>query len=345
GRHVLLPGLAASQLPSSALAQGGWLAPLKQEVFSTGALSVVLAGLTVFAATTSLVYVRERARWHRRETALAGELEATRGQHDRLTALLASDPQVVVSWAGRHTEPVFEGDSGFLGAPGATLALAYGSWAPPADAKKLELATDALKDRGESFGMTLRSKTGPFIDIEGRPVAGRAVIRFREVTGERARVMALQNDLERLGTEHQALAGLLGGLPQPAWTRNPEGRLSWCNSAYARAVEVADGSEAVKGGVELLDRSEREAAAKARREGRTFTARAPAVIAGQRRTLDILEMATPTGFAGFATDMSELEAVRTDLQRQMDAHVRTLDRLKTAVAVFDASQRLVYRNA
>jgi PAS domain-containing protein len=157
--------------------------------------------------------------------------------------------------------------------------------------------------------------------------------------------MALQNDLERLGTEHQALAGLLGGLPQPAWTRNPEGRLSWCNAAYARAVEVADGSEAVKGGVELLDRSEREAAAKARREGRTFTARAPAVIAGQRRTLDILEMATPTGFAGFATDMSELEAVRTDLQRQMDAHVRTLDRLKTAVAVFDASQRLVYRNA
>ncbi|OYW66723.1 MAG: two-component sensor histidine kinase [Bosea sp. 12-68-7] len=345
GRYVLLPGLAASQLPSSALAQGGWLAPLKQEVFSTGALSVVLAGLTVFAATTSLVYVRERARWHRRETALAGELEATRGQHDRLTALLASDPQVVVSWAGRHTEPVFEGDSGFLGAPGATLALAYGSWAPPADAKKLELATDALKDRGESFGMTLRSKTGPFIDIEGRPVAGRAVIRFREVTGERARVMALQSDLERLGTEHQALAGLLGGLPQPAWTRNPEGRLSWCNAAYARAVEVADGSEAVKGGVELLDRSEREAAAKARREGRTFTARAPAVIAGQRRTLDILEMATPTGFAGFATDMSELEAVRTDLQRQMDAHVRTLDRLKTAVAVFDASQRLVYRNA
>ena len=41
----------------------------------------------------------------------------------------------------------------------------------------------------------------------------------------------------------------------------------------------------------------------------------------------------------------ELEAVRTDLQRQMDAHVRTLDQLPTAVAIFDGSQRLVFNNA
>src|SRR5690606_11683444 len=61
--------------------------------------------------------------------------------------------------------------------------------------------------------------------------------------------------------------------------------------------------------------------------------------------LDIMELPTATGYAGFATDMSELEAVRADLQRQMDAHVRTLDRLKTAVAVFDGTQRLVYRNS
>ena len=43
--------------------------------------------------------------------------------------------------------------------------------------------------------------------------------------------------------------------------------------------------------------------------------------------------------------MSELEAVRTDLQRQMDAHVRTLDQLPTAVAIFDGSQNLIFSNA
>ncbi|AMJ62398.1 sensor histidine kinase [Bosea sp. PAMC 26642] len=341
---MLLVALGAGATPADAFAQAA-LTPFRLELLSTSSLSVIMAGLITFAATTSILYVRERSRWQRREAELAGELEATRGHQDRLAALLAADPQVVVSWNGRDAVPVFEGDSGFLGAPGATLALAYGAWAPPAGAKRLELATDALKDRGEAFGFTLRSKTGPFIDVEGRPVAGRAVIRFREVTGERARLMALQTQLEQLTAEHTALTTLLAGLPQPAWLRGPDGRMTWSNAAYARAVEAPDGAEAARKGLELLDRSERDEAARARREGRMFSARAPVVVAGQRRTLDIIEMPTPTGSAGIATDMSELEAVRADLQRQMDAHVRTLDRLKTAVAVFDASQRLVYANS
>lgn len=347
GRRIgaALPGFAALQIPRSALAQTEWPAPLRQEFLGAGSLSLLLAALAVFAATTSLIYVLERARWQRRESELASELEAARGHQDRLAALLAADPQVVVSWNGRNAEPVIEGDSGFLGAPGATLALAYGAWAPPVEAKKLETATDALKERGEAFGFTLRAKAGAFIDVEGRPVAGRAVIRLREVTGERAQVMTLRGELERVAAEHAALNGLLSGLPQPAWTRTQDGRLNWVNAAYARAVEASDGADAVRNGLELLDRSERESATKARREGLAFSVRAPAVVAGERRTLDVLELPTATGFAGLATDMSELEAVRADLQRQMDAHVRTLDRLKTAVAVFNASQRLVYRNS
>ncbi|WP_439499658.1 ATP-binding protein [Bosea sp. (in: a-proteobacteria)] len=345
GRHLaLLPGFVIGGTSLPARAETDFLASLQLDTLSAGTLSTVLVGLVVFAATTSIVYVRERGRWQRRETELASELEAARGHQDRLAALLAADPQVVVSWNGQNAEPVFEGDSGFLGAPGAALALAYGSWAPPADAKRLELATDALKERGEAFGFTLRSRSGPFIDVEGRPVAGRAVIRFREVSGERARLMALQSEFDRVSADHATLSALLSALPQPVWTRAPDGRLNWANAAYARAVEAPAGPEAVKGGVELLDRSERESAARARDEGRAFAMRAPAVVAGQRHTLDILEVPTPTGYAGIATDMSELEAVRADLQRQMDAHVRTLDRLKTAVAVFDASQRLVYCN-
>lgn len=340
----LLAGFAASHLPDAALAQAEAAAPLNHGLLSAGSLSVVLAGLAVFAATTSIFYVRERSRWQRRETELASELEAARGHQERLSALLAADPQVVVSWKGRDASPVFEGDSGFLGAPGATLALAYGAWAPPADAKKLELATDALKERGEAFGLTLRAKAGAFIDVEGRPVAGRAVIRLREVTGERARLLTLQSELEAVASDRDALSALLSGLAQPAWMRSRDGRLNWVNAAYARAVEAADADAAVRNGLELFDRGEREAAAAARRDRAVFTARAPAIVAGQRRTLDMVELPTPAGFAGLATDMSELEAVRIDLQRQMDAHVRTLDRLKTAVAVFDAGQRLVYAN-
>ncbi|PZU84261.1 MAG: two-component sensor histidine kinase [Chelatococcus sp.] len=346
GLPALLPAFTVlpASGPALALAQAEWLAPMRPDLLNTSALSLVLAGVTVFAATTSFVYLRERSRWQRREAALAAELEAARGHQDRLSILLSADPQIVVSWNGRGAEPVFEGDSGFLGTTGGSLALAYGTWAAPADAKRLELATDALKDRGEAFGFTLRAKSGAFVDIEGRPVAGRAVIRLREVTGARAEAMTLRSDLARVTTDHDTLSSLLAGLPQPVWTRNAEGRLTWANAAYARAVDATDGAAAVAAGTELLDRNAREGAAKARRERQVFASRAPAVVAGQRRTLDVIEVPTPAGFAGIATDMSELEAVRADLQRQMDAHVRTLDRLKTAVAVFDASQHLLYRN-
>ncbi len=150
-RRMLSAGYvpALALLPVPAFAQSEWFAPAKLDLMSTGALSIILAGLTVFATTTSLVYVRERSRWQRREARLASELEAARGHQERLSILLAADPQVIASWNGRDAQPVFEGDSGFLGAPGAALALAYGSWAAPTDAKRLELATDGYQDAHE----------------------------------------------------------------------------------------------------------------------------------------------------------------------------------------------------
>src|SRR5690606_15592377 len=82
-----------------------------------------------------------------------------------------------------------------------------------------------------------------------------------------------------------------------------------------------------------------------RMSGGTFAARVTAFMAGQRCALDVMERPTAGGSAGIAVDVSELEAVRTDLQRQMDAHVRTLDQLPTAVAIFDAGQHLIFSNA
>lgn len=342
--RIVLPGLAGA-VPAPAFAQAETFLSLHGDLLSTGGLSLIFVGLVVFATTTSILYVRERSRWARREGELAAGLETARSHQERLGALLAADRQVVLSWDGPKASPVFEGDSGFLGIGGSAMALAYGSWAPPADAKRLEVATEALKERGEAFAFTFRAKGGHYVDVEGRPVAGRAVIRLREVGGERARALALETELSRVSSDHAALTTLLAGLPQPVWTRAIDGRLTWVNAAYARAVEAPDGQQAVQNGLELFDRSERDGAASARKEGRVFRTRAPVVMAGQRRIVDILETPTPSGYAGIATDMSELEAVRADLQRQMDAHVGTLDRLKTAVAVFDASQRLVYRNS
>jgi signal transduction histidine kinase len=71
----------------------------------------------------------------------------------------------------------------------------------------------------------------------------------------------------------------------------------------------------------------------------------PAIVAGSRRSFDVLDVPTRRGSAGIGIDATEAEAMRTELARLGDAHRRTLDQLATGVAIFGADQRLTFYNA
>ena len=60
---------------------------------------------------------------------------------------------------------------------------------------------------------------------------------------------------------------------------------------------------------------------------------------------EVVEVATETGAAGIAADLSELEALRAEMERHTDAYSRMLDQLSTAVAIFDRAKRLTFYNA
>jgi signal transduction histidine kinase len=305
----------------------------------------ILAGLVVFATTLAIRYVRERKRWTEQQMALVGEITELKGSQERIAAFVSADAQAIVSWVGRSQPARIESDSGFLAGSGLSSPLAFGSWAPAFHAKTLEDHVERLKASGEAFQMTIVSKTGSFVEAEGRAVAGRAVLRLRDITGERAARLAAERQCVNLQTERDAYRALVVTLPQPAWTRDEGGELAWVNPAYVAAVDGRDADDVIRRQLELLDTEDRERAAQAREARVTFLHRAMAVVSGDRRAVDIVEAPIAGGSAGIATDRSELEAVRTDLERQMNAHIRTLDRLPTAVAVFDARRTLVYRNA
>ena len=306
----------------------------------------LLLGLTIFATTTALLHLHERTRWSRRERALNGEIASLRGADDRAEMLIGSERQLVVSWSGRDGEPAFEGDPTVVGeAANARRALAFGSWLAAVDATALERALEKLRERGEGFHLTLRTLRQRFVEAEGRTVTGRALLRLRDVTGDRLEVMRLMRELAKGEDELKSLRGLLDAIPQPVWLRARDGALGWANEAYLRAVEATDAPDARARGLELLDRADRDESARRRAAGGAYAARVAAVVAGARRMLDVTESATPAGSAGIAIDISELDRVRNDLQRQMEAHARTLDQLPTAVAIFDGKQRLAFHNA
>lgn len=304
-----------------------------------------VAGSAIFVLTTAVFYRSELRDWRAREASMRAELAELSSAHDRAEILIGAESQIVVSWESRDAQPRIEGDPTTLGAGiGGRRILAFGSWLGAADASAIEAALQRLRERGEAFRMTLKTNAGRFIDAEGRALGGRAILRLRDITGERAELMKVQREFKRIHDELERLRTVLHSVDQPVWLRDGEGKLAWANAAYLAAIEAESVEDARGRKLELLDSAAREQAAKQREAGKRFAARTAAIVTGKRRMLDVTETPSPGGAAGVAIDVSEVEQLRANLNREMEAHVRTLDQLPTAVAIFDASQHLTFHN-
>ena len=312
--------------------------------FESGApFGIIFFGITVFAATIALMHLRANKLWNKRDSSQREEIGELQAAKDRAELFLRSEPQIFITWNG--LEPDIAGDlSIVVDVPVPRRVLGFGGWLSGEQAKMLEYSVDKLRERGEHFKISLRATNGKYIEAEGHAITGRVVLRLRDVTGDRQALLRLKENHSRVLDEALALKTLLNTAPQAAWLRDANGELSWVNAAYADAVEAGDGDEAVSRKIELLERDARTEASRLRAEGKAFKARVQTVIAGKRRKLDVIETPTSGGSAGIVADMTEVEAVRADMEMQRDAHIRMLNHLPIAIASFDRSKRLSFYN-
>jgi len=262
---------------------------------------------------------------------------------ERLKTLLLSEPQVLVGWPAGSDQAEIFGDTSLV-LPGAVpeRVLAFGSWLEPTAAQRMERAVDILRNEGRGFVMTLTTTSGRPLEANGRALAGRAVLRLRDISGVEFELMDLAARHDRLMGEVETLKALLNSLPAPVWARDHEGRLIFVNEAYARAVNAEDATDAVTRRLELLDHTARETLRA--RTGSGPNTRLPAIIAGQRRILDVADAPSGDGSAGMAIDATEVEAMRAELGRMVEAHRRVLDQLATGVAIFNVNRKLIFYN-
>ncbi len=336
--------LAAAPVLSEEASQTGVAAALRGH--ARAAELTLIAGLTVFSGFVALLYLSQRRRCMEREAAHHLELMALRAKLDRAGVFLGAETQIIAAWAGPGEDPEIEGDLELAGnRPNPRRLLAFGSWLPPGMAQTVENSVARLRARGESFRLTVTRLDGRHLEIEGRPVAGIAVLRIRDVSGDRREAVRLQALQAATIGQVEALRALLNAAPYPAWLRDGGGKLSWVNAAYARAIEAKDQEAAVLRGIELIEQQAREAGAASRVAGLVWHGRAPAVVAGERRMLEIVDAPAGSGSAGMAADVSEIDSLRAALDQQTQAHARTLDQLSTAVAIFDGAKQLVFHNA
>ncbi len=303
-------------------------------------------GLALFAAAVAMNYISERRVWRRREAALAAELADTRSRLDRAKTFLAAEPQIFIAWSAPDSEPDINSTAHILAEVVAAprRILGFGAWLQPQDASALEAAVDRLRGAGEAFRMPLIGVTGRHFDADGRAVGGSAVLRIREVSGERLELTRLRERHDATESELAGLRAMLEALPAPVWVRDADGKLAFVNSAYAHAVEAKDPADAVSRGLELLDQSARAVAAHVLASAAIWRERVTAIVAGERHLLDVTQTPAANGAAAIAIDRNEIEAVRADLQHQLQSNARTLDQLPTAVASFDRARRLMYHN-
>ncbi|WP_244434108.1 PAS domain-containing sensor histidine kinase [Azospirillum sp. B506] len=266
---------------------------------------------------------------------------------DRLRAMLAATPQPWCAWTD-------QGDGGALSDEAAALlgVSSADALVGAVSAPDLAPALSRLRRDGEPFRCEATGRDGRRLVLTGR--RGRAgdthcdVVWIEDVT---AASHATQRQELAAGAARSRLAdlqALADALPVPVWMRDRSLRLSWCNRAYARAVDgdpdtvVAEGRELTAAGRALAER--------ARSGGFAQSERAPVVIGTERRLLEVTEAPLPltdgggTLVVGYALDLTPLEELRGELIRHLTAHAEVLERLGTAIAIFGPDTRLTFFN-
>jgi signal transduction histidine kinase len=344
---------ALSILAVPARAQGG--DPLARSLAYVEAIRSLdaqeLAGLTlffgalVFAAVTAILLVRTRERLRVERDRGRAEMAALDGEIDRLYGLLLTEPQVIVAWS-RGAPPEIIGDPAIIAPEIAPDRLmTFTAWLRPEQAFLLDSVVERLLTRGESFSIALTTVAGRYVAAEGRAIGGSATLRLHDVSGLKKEITELTHRLRRLQADADAQRALLEALPSPVWMRDAGGRLTFVNPAFARTIGAADRAAAVANGREFVDSGAREEIAHLRARGSAYSGRAVVNVAGTRRVFDVFETPTPRGSAGMGCDVTELEAMRSDLASTVKAHRRTLDQLSTAVAIFGPDHNLAFYNS
>ncbi|TZG27810.1 sensor histidine kinase [Sphingomonas montanisoli] len=277
---------------------------------------------------------------------------------ERLTALLAATPgaPMLVGPDGRiSAEDRFAAILGLQSVPATldALASADAGGLAAADAEALRAEIEGIRSTGRPFVRALHlAGTDRVLMAEGR-IAPRALgdgllIWLFDQSEAMGEIRLLSDEAERISDALDSCLALIEAAPFPMWHRGPDLRLALVNSAYVAAVEGVSAEQVVTRGIELIDGSgdaPSPSAARAYESGRISTQIVPVTLGGQRKMMRIVDVPMGAhGVAGYAVDVQELEAIRTELGSFQSAQRDLFDHLSAGVAQFAADRSLVFYN-
>jgi signal transduction histidine kinase len=305
-----------------------------------------IAGVAAGALGASSLHRRRQRLAGRRLAIEANRLQAAEARLDEARALSHSDAQCVILWKDGEPQLLLHTLSPEAGVPAKlTQILRFSGWLAEDAVTQLENALANLRKTGERFSLRATARVEQqALEITGFVYGPYHLLQFRELERREPEIARLLGENRRLRASLTKQETILNALPAPAWTRGPNGALSWVNKAYAQLVEAESPEAVIEAQMELFETRQRKEIEKACRARGPQRIRLQTIVSGERRIFDAIAVPLPSGSAGAAFDAAPLASAKVELERLTAAHARTLDRVATAVAIFDASQRLIFHN-
>jgi len=285
-----------------------------------------LITLSAWALLTRYSSMRNEAVARLRATELEQRLSETE-------TLLAAEPHLLFIWKGNDPMPYRLGGSlpDVKGIPEKPEDWVYfPKWLDSPSAETLAQGLAALKKDGTAFNFVVRTRGDELLEADGRTAGGLATLRLRRLTGERLEMSQVAQEYRTLEQKAAMLTAILDQAPMPVWVRNHERAITWANRSYLNAVEARQLRDVTENGLELIDAAQRRRAQQELAAKSVVRQRTHAVMAGERKNVDVIDVAFEGGSAGFAIDMTDLEEAQNELRRHIQSHASTLDKMATA---------------
>lgn len=234
----------------------------------------------------------------------------------------------------------------------------------PGDSAALEGMMDRLQEHGTPFTLVAQSlderQSFKLSGSKGENLAGTdhfLILWVEDITSEvKARDEAAFQQEEALQEFNQVRLAL-DSLPRPVWLRNTDQDLVWVNKTYCEYLGQDAGDvleqqiQITAGAAKRKDKDQSDngkaLAAKALSEGTAQEQKLHGIFHGKRLLLRLSEIPlTGLGMTlGIAYNITREEELEAELKRFQLSTNELLEQMRSAIAIFDASQKLVFYNA
>jgi signal transduction histidine kinase len=230
------------------------------------------------------------------------------------------------------------------------------------DASVLEGMFYRLEEKGNNFSIDVTPqhnslKTYRLSGSKSTEPKGREyyiILWLEDISHNKATVSALNDKADEIESELKRFHQILNTMDKAIWLRNPQGDIIWCNEAYARFLNIPV-DQVIKEQKEFsispkdkgLLKNPVDLATRALQEGSEQKVNCHIIAGGKRYFVEIAEapLKSTAMSVGFLNDLTREKEASTDYDRTISANKILMEQLRSAIAIFDAGQRLEFFNS